>query len=225
MSPMRCLALLVLFVLAGCRSTLLENLPAGATDACPQALRGAWIALDSDTRDAEDAGFVVALDCALTLVEWHDGQWRETRFEPRHARSRGDALVFFSAREAAPVLELEPVPEGWYPFEWRRNDDRLVLRQPDHRRIATLIVNGAIEGRTTWSRDEGHNVVLGDGAAIAAALQGAFAFDDEGALHARRVGEDRRALDRALARAGRKSVGAEGPSHKGRRPRERERER
>ena len=189
--------------LSACQSTMLESLPTGTATACPAEWRGAWIALDADSGAHEDAGFVVDGACTLTLVEEHEGKPRELRFTPRFASARGAQLVLFGHEDAAPLIEPQaPAKAGWYPFEWRRNDDVLVLRAPDHRRIATLVVNGALDGTVTWGENEGHVFVTGDAASITAALSdGRVSFGGgEGGARAARVGEGRRDLDRALAR-------------------------
>ena len=190
-----------------CQSTSLENLPTGASTACPPGWPGAWIGLDADSGEAEDAGFLIEHDCATTMVETHQGKLRATRFSPRFATAGGAKLVFIGPEDAARLFEGAP-PErsGWYPFAWRRNGDVLALSPPDHRRIATLIVNGAIDGTTTWNRHDGANFVFGDAQAIAAALRGPVAFRDEAGFRLRRVGDTRRELDRAIERATRASA-------------------
>ena len=196
------LAALCTLVLAACQTTALENLPVGATAECPPEWAGAWIGLDADSGAPEDAGFMVTPDCATTMVETHQGKRRETRFSPRFASAGGTNLVFVGPEDAAKLFEGAP-PEraGWYPYAWRRSGDVMALRPPDHRRIATLIVNGAIEGTTTWNRNDGENFVFGDAQAIAAALRGPVGFRDEPGFRLRRVGDTRRDLDRAIDRA------------------------
>lgn len=225
---LRCIGLaLAALALPACQSTMLESLPTGAATACPAEWRGAWIALDTDTGAREDAGFVVAAvparadaatgDCALTLVEEHEGKPRELRFTPRFASARGAQLVLFGHEDAARMLEPDAPPKaGWYPFEWRRSGDVLVLRAPDHRRIATLVVNGALDGSVSWGDNEGFVFVAGDAVAIAKALDdGRVAFGGEGGTRAARVGDDRRDLDRALARRQREHERAEARARRG----------
>ena len=213
----RLVAALVALALSACQSTMLENLPADAASECPAEWRGAWIALDADSGRHEDAGFVVDGACALTLVEIHQGKPRELAFTPRFARARGKQVVLFASGEAARMLEQDP-PEkpGWYPFEWRRHDDVLVLRAPDHRRIATLVVNGALDGSVSWSKNDAFVFVAGDPPAIAQALDDErVSFGGEGGARAQRVGEARRDLDRALERAQREAKRREARAKRG----------
>jgi hypothetical protein len=198
--------------LSACQSTMLESLPTGTATACPPEWRGAWIALDADSGAHEDTGFVVAGDCTVTLVEEHEGKPRELVFTPRFASARGAQLVLFGHEDAAPLIAPQaPAKPGWYPFEWRRSDDVLVLRAPDHRRIATLVVNGALDGTVSWDDDDKFVFVTGDAAAITAALgDGRVSFGGgEGGARAARIGEGRRDLDRALARQKREHARAE----------------
>jgi hypothetical protein len=217
-------AALLSLLLAACQSTSLENLPTGATTACPPAWPGAWIGLDDDTGAPVDVGFLVARDCTTTLVETHEGKPRETAFSPRFAGGSGTFLVFVRSEDAAHLFEgRAPQHSGWYPFEWDFAEggdegDVLSLRAPDHRRIATLIVNGALDGMTTWNRNECANFVYGDEAQIATALHRAVSFMPRPDMRLRRVGQTRRDLDRAIARATRAEARA---ADRSRRERER----
>jgi hypothetical protein len=201
---------LATLLLAACQSTMVESLPTGATASCPPEWRGAWIGLDADTGEAEDAGFLIAADCATTMIERHEGKLRETHFSPRFAQVDATRIVFVGHEEAASQYKQDPPARaGWYPFAWERHGEVLALHPPDHRRIATLIVNGALEGATTWDRDEGANFVHGDAQAIERALRGPLGFDGGDGFRMRRVGEDRKALERAIARVVREDTARE----------------
>lgn len=192
--------------LAACQGTVTETLPEGASADCPAALRGAWIGLDDDDRAHADAGMYVANDCTTTVVETHAGATRTTTLAPRFLPIGDAGVVLYPHAEVARVLDWKadtPQPSGgWWPLEWRRSGKRLVLNLPDHRRIATLIVNGALDGEAHWtSGDSGYNVLRGDATAIRERLVDDGLFDRDRDIALERVGDRRRDLDRAIDRA------------------------
>jgi len=192
--------------LAACQGTVTETLPEGASTNCPAALRGAWIGLDDGDGAHADAGVYVSDDCTTTVVETHIGATRTSTLVPRFLPVGEAGIVLYPHAEVARVLDWKsdtPQPTGgWWPLEWRRSSKRLVLNLPDHRRIATLIVNGALDGEAHWtSGDSGYNVLRGDAAAIRERLVDDKLFNRDHDIEFERVGDARRDLDRAIERA------------------------
>lgn len=192
--------------LAACQGTVVETLPEGATGGCPAALRGAWIAIDDDARAHADSGMFVSDDCATTVVESHRDGPRTTTLSPRFLPAGDAGVVLYPHAEVARVLgwdaDTAQPAGGWWPLEWRVRGRRLVLHLPDHRRIATLIVNGALDGEAHWtSGDSGYNVLRGDAQAIRARLLDEGLFDRGHDVELERIGAARRDLDRAIERA------------------------
>ncbi|HVF34942.1 MAG TPA: hypothetical protein VND91_06430 [Candidatus Saccharimonadia bacterium] len=201
--------------LTACQGTVVETLPEGVTSDCPAALRGAWIGLDDDDRAHADAGMHVADDCTTTVVETHAGKTRESTLVPRFLTVGEAGIVLYPHADVARVLDwkadtAQPAG-GWWPLEWRRSGKRLVLHLPDHRRIATLIVNGALDGEAHWtSGDSGYNVLRGDAGAIRERLVEDALFDRDREIELERVGDGRRDLDRAIERARRDARSRDG---------------
>ncbi len=187
-------------VLAGCQMTVVENLPEGAGVACPEEWPGAWIGIDEDG-ERSDAGAFVDEACVVTLVEVKRDELQEWKLKPRFA----PGLALFEHSEVAHAVELDADDDqpsgGWWPFRWSRSGDRIVLHAPDHRRVATLIVNGALAGETHWTgRDSGWNALSGDAAAIRTVLADEPIFGRDSGIRMQRIGAKRRDLDREIQR-------------------------
>jgi hypothetical protein len=200
------IALLVplLALLAGCQMTVVERLPEGATTDCDADWPGAWIGIEDDGADA-DTGVLIDAACRVTLIPGDPGPddaevTLAPRFLPEHA-----VVLFAEADVAAAVGDDMPPTaqkDAWLPFRWSRSGDLLELEAPDHRRIATLIVNGAFDGVAHWDgASSGYNVMRGGPAEIRARLAQSSLFGDDDPIRLRRVGDDRKDVDRALKKA------------------------
>ena len=209
------LALLVM--LSGCQLTMVESLPAGAVPTCPKEWRGAWIAVDEAGRDDADFGIVVHEDCGVESRE--KGNPHPAKPPLPHPAffltSKGTALAFLGAADAfelidAPVADGERRPDGGFVvLSWDREGDRMNMRQADHRRVATLIVQGALPGKVTWQSDNASTVIVGgEPNVVADAFNRYDFFEGGGGFGLRRVGDDAKALERAIKRAAANQKGA-----------------
>jgi hypothetical protein len=204
----RIVMLLCPAALAACQATVVERLPDGTTADCPDEWRGAFVALDEHGQPDGDFAMFVAEDCAIEPLssDAKDAPPADLRLHPRFL-ARGN-VVLFADPEVRRLLELREdqlrPPESHWPFRWTRERDVLSLDAPDHRRIATLIVNGALEGATRWTGpDEGFNVLRGDAAALRDALAGGKLFGAREPIRLEHVGERRDDAVRAQRRAAR----------------------
>lgn len=203
-------ALALLALLSGCQLTMVENLPAGAVPTCPAQWRGAWIAVDEAGRDDPDFGIVVQNDCGVESRE--KGNPHPAKPPLPHPAffqgNNGKQLVFLGAADAfdliaAPSADGDKPPVGYVVLAWSREGERMNMRQADHRRVATLIVQGALPGKVNWQNDGSTSTVIvgGDPNAVAQAFGTYDFFEGGGGFSLRRVGDDAKALERALKRA------------------------
>jgi len=214
---MRTLALLLPLagVLAGCQVTALQRAPTGATGECPKELRGAWIALDDQGREESDFGVWVHDDCGVESRE--KGKARPAQQPLPHLATfagNGRPYVMVTVADARTLLGEETRDEQMPDdallfFRWSRDEQLLTLQQPDHRRVATLVVQGAVPGRVRWENNGGSSLLTGDADQIADALRRMDLVDDGEALRFKRVGDDGRALDRAIKRAAAARTGSQ----------------
>jgi hypothetical protein len=201
--------------LAGCQTTVIERLPQSAKTECPTPVLGAWIAVEDDGQDAADFGLLVHNDCTLES-RGKDGA------HPAHPplphlqffTGAGKQLVLLTTPAAYELAEVKPDKSydmtGFMIFAWQRHGDVLELQAPDHRHVANLIVNGAVHGRTLWDNKDQvatvYNFLSGDEAAIEQLLTHTDLFGDTKSMRLRRVGNDDKALNRALRAATSKAM-------------------
>jgi len=214
-------ALALLALLSGCQLTMVESLPAGAVPTCPAEWRGAWIAVDEAGRDEGDFGVVVHDDCGIESREKGNPHPAKPPLpHPAFFEARGKAIVFLGAADALELIaapssdENPPSKEGYVALAWSRDGDRLSMRQIDHRRAATLIVQGALPGKVNWQSDGNSTVLIGGDPNGVADTFNRYDFLDGGrGFNLRRVGGDVKALERAL-----KSAAASQKGEKKRKP-------
>ena len=191
--------------LAACSSTSLEVLPTGADANCPAEVRGGFVGLDSNTGADSAFGVFVDEQCAVQVYDREKDRKAAPVAVKTHWRApyvlidRHDA----EAIDAAPASKSDPLPETfrWLLFGWARDGDTLSIRHVDHRRVATLIVNGALAGETRWRGKDGDNVLTGSPDELAAVLERFDLLGDAPPAELRYVGRERKALERALAKA------------------------
>ena len=193
-------------VLSACQSTVVERMPEGTVAECPAEWRGAFIALDDNGHRDGDFAMFVADDCTIEPLssDPKDGPPPELRLHPRFLAN--GSVVLFADPEVRQLLELREdelrPPESQWPFHWSRDAAVLTLEAPDHRRIATLIVNGGMRGTTHWnSSDEGFNILRGEPAALRDALGNGQLFDDADPIRLEHVGAKRDDAVRAQRKA------------------------
>lgn len=197
--------------LCACQTTIVEHVPQGAKAECPTPVRGAWIAIEDDGQEASDFGVLVHDDCTLES-RGKDGAHPAHPPLPRaHFFSgAGKELALIPSADAYELAEIKPDEKtegkaGFVFFAWQRHGDMLELQPPDHRYVANLIVNGAVHGRTLWNGEDQvasvHNFLSGDEAAIAQLFTRFDLFGEVKAMRLRHVGDDEKALNRALRAA------------------------
>ncbi len=205
---------LLIATLCACQTTVLEHLPQGARSECPADVLGAWIAVEDDGQDTPDFGLLVHKDCTLESRD-KDGSAHPAHSPLPHAQffsSAGKDLVFIPMTEAFELAAVKPddkanarAKTGCMVFAWRRYGNELALQAPDHRHVAHLIVDGVVSGRTAWSDDDriiwAENVLRGDETAMAQLLAHTDLFGDTKSMRLRHVGNDEKALNRALRAA------------------------
>lgn len=182
--------------LSACQSTVVERLPEGTVTDCPAEWRGGFVALDDRGKFDGDFAMFVTDDCAIEPLsaDPKDGPPPELRLHPRFLVNGN--VVLFADPEVRQLLELRedelrPAESHW-PFHWTRDRDVLSLEPPDHRRVATLIVNGGIDGTTHWnSREEGFNILRGEAAALRDVLANGNLFDDAKPIRLAWIGKKR----------------------------------
>lgn len=186
----------IALVLSACQSTVVERLPEGTVTDCPEEWRGAFVALDDRGKFDGDFAMFVTDDCAIEPLssDPKDGPPPELRLHPRFLANGN--VVLFADPEVRQLLELREdelrPPESHWPFHWTRDRDVLSLEPPDHRRVATLIVNGGIDGTTHWnSREEGFNILRGEPAALRDVLANGNLFDDAKQIRLAWIGKKR----------------------------------
>lgn len=201
-------ALASALLLSACQMTVVESLPEGAVAGCEPEWKGAWIALDDEQRRDGDVGMIVDDSCTIEMVAREpEDVPANLRLKPRFIEQPGVSIVLFEHAEIAQLIEIEAGdadrPQGgWWPFQWARADGRLLLHAPDHRRVATLIVNAALDGETHWTaRDSGFNVLRGTPEQLRTRLLDDRLFSRDAPIRFERVGDDRRALERAMKKA------------------------
>lgn len=209
------LLLLICLALSGCDATTFESVPAGASSDCATNWPGGWIALDEQGQDDPDFALFINTKCEIENVT---------------AKNRSDSTLsikpqFFNAAQhyailgIADGLRLADSPDdaknlptqGYFIMRWDYDNQRMALRLPAHKLVATLIVNGAIEGSVTRERTARtlRNNVGGDPAQIQSLLQNVDLFGDSAPAHLRWTGPTRKALDTTLAKLRKQKADAE----------------
>lgn len=200
-------AVVLAAALTACSTTSVQVLPTGASKDCPAEVRGGFVGIDSGS--GKDSGFGVFVDddCAVLVFDREkdrkaapvpvDVRW----FRAYVLAKRAD--VDRAASKSAPSSDAFAKESYGYVFGWSRDGDKLSIRHLDHRRVATLIVNGAIAGETHWRGTDGDNLLTGSADDIAGTLERLDLFDRQSAGVLRYVGRDRKALERVLDKAGR----------------------
>lgn len=195
--------ILVMFALAlcACQTSVLRHLPEGAVAACPDSLQGAWRSRAGSNQD-DDFGVVIAADCGIHLLGGCDPLAEEKVIaEPRYWRREDITLMFFpmaSVRAADDMPLEESLRDTHLVLRWSAENANAVVDFPDHRRLATLIVNGAVVGATKWSGSNGENIIETEAAALTDLLWDPLFFNTEDRRWLQRFDGNREALAAAL---------------------------
>ncbi|MBS0569658.1 MAG: hypothetical protein JSS28_03555 [Proteobacteria bacterium] len=175
-------------LLCGCQDTLFETQPGTHVAACDARFVGPWRLLPADSEKADDAFFVV--------VEPQCKRWRfiedgkddtKTENSVHVAFARVGDLTLLTLKEDQPAAH-DPQARWSHGYRYLRYefaDATIRLHPVDDKRVAHLIIDGGIHGRTERiSREPGsqrgsddlHNFVAGDAQEMArvAQLDGIF---------------------------------------------------
>lgn len=192
----RIVPLLLAGLLSGCVDTLFESQPADSVAACDNHFVGRWRVLPADSKDANDELFLVV---DRGCKQWHfieDGKEDEKLARTTH--------IAFASVAGKPLLSIKVDPdsdhasaadaqwrEGYYYFRYEFADKTIRLRGVDDQRVAHMIIDGNVQGRTErvsrqpaeqrgGSSSELHNFVAGKPAEMARVVQldGVFAGSD-----------------------------------------------
>ena len=202
---------LLVLALTACQSTSFQNLPPEVSTTCPKPLVGAWLALD-DGDVASDFGLVVKSDCTVESLD-DKGVHRPASARPQLtlAKIAGDDVFFVPINGAVELVDVKAEKnqtEGQMAFAWKRTNMQLDLRGIDDRRVSTLIVQGAIQGESEVQHlNRGTNIynfVKEDSAGTERVIGQLGLFQEKATFHFRRVGDDMKALERALKTAAKK---------------------
>jgi hypothetical protein len=199
----RHLIAIVALTLSGCVTTLFESPPGEVASTCDQRWVGNWqVHLEHPTAPSKDTlTLTIAPECkALTAIE--DGK---TQHDLDHV-----VVAFATIKDVAiAALKLDPKANdahakpldwdiGYHYFSYVVAGDDIHLRQVDDERIAQLLIDGKLVGRTEKiTRYPGahepadgatlHNFVAGSAQDMATALATYTLFSDKGAIILKRI--------------------------------------
>lgn len=189
------LALWCAAMLSGCVETLFESQPAETMAACDPHFVGKWRVEPTDNKDSNDEMFLIVERQCRRWRFIEDGKEDEKLEKTTHVafgNVAGQALLTVKADPDKPG-DNDPWRVGYYYFRYDLADKTIHLRGVDDRRVAHLIVDGKVFGRTQRvSREPGdqrasadgsnelHNFVAGGSAEMARVVQieGLFADHD-----------------------------------------------
>ncbi len=195
-------------LISGCESTSFESIPKGVSDTCEQNWPGGWIALDETGHDADFAVFIDK-DCTVTNVTGKTpGVTARARFFTLQAQN----YVVLNAIEAQRLLEVEPDNKpvsseppnagGYFILRWSYDNGYLAISAPEHRRVASLIINGAIDGSVERQPNRSlRNEIGGTPEQIQNLFERIDLYTEHPFAHLRFTGKSRRSLDQAVNKA------------------------
>jgi hypothetical protein len=200
MNLRRLLLSLCALALGACQTSVVRHLPEAAVADCPAALQGAWRSRAGGGQD--DFGVLIAADCSIHLLGGCDPLAEEKIITAARYWQRADITLLFlpmaSVRAADDVPLEESLRDTHLVVRWTAEDAGAVVDFPDHRRLATLIVNGAVNGATQWSGSTGENIVESDAAALTDLLWEPLFFNTEDRRWLQPFAGSREALAAAL---------------------------
>ena len=204
MTLFKLLPLLLCIALAGCESTTFESMPAGVSDACPANWPGGWIAIDNQGHDDPDFAVFVSPQCAIENVSAADKTPATAALKPMFWHNAGHDYALLGVIDSYVLMaekrDADSVPApGYFMLRWEIENQQMALRAPAHKRIATLIVNGAIDGSVERKKDRSlHNVINANPEQLSTLLQVMDLYDDSTPSRLRWTGLSRKMLDSTL---------------------------
>ncbi|MDZ4813339.1 MAG: hypothetical protein SGI99_12125 [Pseudomonadota bacterium] len=150
---LRCtLSLLAIGLVSGCQQTRFEALPTGEVSDCVRDWVGAWRIEDMTERDEKDDGpvyWIVSDNCARYQTLEPDGESEdEDEYSIRYVRHGNSNFIAATARPDAEAKDSD-----WHKahmlirYEFRGHD-QIRAFEVDNQRVARLIVDGEIGGRS-----------------------------------------------------------------------------
>ncbi len=209
------LLLSICLALSGCDATTFESLPAGATSDCAAHWPGGWIALDEQGQDDPDFALFINTKCEIENVTTKNKSDSVLPIKPQFFNAAQHYAILGIAdglRLADSPSDAKNLPtQGYFIMRWDYDSQRMALRSPAHKLVATLIVNGAIDGSVSRERTGRtlRNNIGGDPAQIQSLLQNMDLFGDSAPAHLRWTGPTRKALDTTLAKLRKQKADAE----------------
>ena len=206
--PARLAALILTSALAGCVSTIFESPPGDTTTSCDARWVGNWEvhAADPKTESDDKVTLRVAPECeSLVVVENGTVQ-----------HDLDHAILIFTAIRNSNIAALKQSQEtkdtnaktsdwetGYRYFSYTANEKEIRLQQVDDERIAKLLIEGKLLGRTErisrypgarQPEDQGtlHNFVAGPPKEMLRALESYPLFSDKGAIILKRIADGKK---------------------------------
>jgi hypothetical protein len=190
---MRSLLLLgALLLLCGCENTFFETQPGTNVAACDARFVGQWRLLPAKDNGSKDELFVIVEPACKRWRFIEDGKDdTKTENSVHLAFARAGELALLTLQEDQPASHDPQArwSDGYRFLRYEFVDGTIRLHPVDDKRIAHLIIDGAVHGRTERiSREPGtrrdsddlHNFVAGDAKEMArvAQLDGIFQAND-----------------------------------------------
>jgi hypothetical protein len=151
---------LMLALLGACHQTRFEALPTGAVGDCDAEWVGAWRIEAGTSAGSADEGpvyWLVDADCArYRTMDEHGETEDETEFQIRYLRHEGRRYLV-NGKAGLPA-DAEAWDRAFMLFRYDvRGKDRIELFEIDTQRVARLILDGAIAGRTEVKSSAGRD--------------------------------------------------------------------
>jgi hypothetical protein len=181
-------------VLTGCKDTTFESLPSERTTTCDTHFVGKWRLISADNKSSDYELYVI--------VEPECKRWRFIEDGNDDAKTEQTVHFAFATVGGKPLLALKIDPDrdpakdpgarwsiGYYYLRYEFADKTIRAHPVDHRRVAHLIVDGAVAGRSerisrepasksAGNSDELHNFVAGNTEEMARVAQLEGIFDE-----------------------------------------------
>lgn len=188
--------LLLAGILSGCVDTLFESQPGENVAACDRHFVGTWRMQATDSKDADEELFLIVDPECKRWRFIEDGKEDEKLEKTTHlafATVAGKSLLTVKVDQDSKDAHNADAKwrDGYYYLRYEISDKTIRLQAVDDQRIAHMIIDGKMQGRTERvSREPGdkrggtsselHNFIAGNPAEMArvAQLDGVFADAD-----------------------------------------------
>ena len=180
--------LLLVLICSACQQTRFAALPSGTESACDSDWVGAWrVDAEGTESDKEPAYWIVKPDCAgYQTLEEEGISEDEDEFRFRYVQQGKSRYIAAASRPDLKAADQD-WEHGFMLFRYEvLNKNKIRVHAIDNQRIAHLIVDGEIKGRTAVSNDSKdprardksiRNLVSGDSKATDAVLKRKDIYD------------------------------------------------